>query len=211
MTTSGTVGATYVDVTNLVEHAYRRCGKLASTISSELQLSARENLFFLLSDLANRGLSLWCVEKQVLGINSNQIQFPLRQGTVDVMTALYRTKTDLTGTTISGKPGDTITIKHAEILDKSGNFYKELKMLKKHNYDIITADLDGSDLYSYKKRKNIVIVLSNEANGPSKQILELSDKIKNKDKKYYEDHKKEIQEKQKIYRKENKDKKNKLK
>ena len=102
MTTSGTVGATYVDVTNLVEHAYRRCGKLASTISSELQLSARENLFFLLSDLANRGLSLWCVEKQVLGINSNQIQFPLRQGTVDVMTALYRTKTDLTGTTISG-------------------------------------------------------------------------------------------------------------
>ena len=102
MTTSGTVGNTVIDVTNLIEHSYRRCGKLASTISSELQLSARENLYFLLSDLANRGLSLWCVEKQVMGINPNQIQFPLRQGTVDVMTALYRTKTDLTGSTISG-------------------------------------------------------------------------------------------------------------
>jgi hypothetical protein len=102
MTTSGTVGNTVTDVTTLVEHSYRRCGKLASTISSELQLSAKENLFFLLSDLANRGLSLWCVEKQVLGINTNQIQFPLRQGTVDVMNTLYRTKTDLTGTTISG-------------------------------------------------------------------------------------------------------------
>lgn len=102
MTTSGVSGQFTVDATSIIEHAYRRCGKLASTISSELQLSARENLFFLLSDLANRGLSLWCVEKQVMGINSNQIQFPLRQGTVDIMTALYRTKTDLTGSTISG-------------------------------------------------------------------------------------------------------------
>ena len=102
MATSGTVGQTSVNVTTLIEHAYRRCGKLASTISSELQLSARENLFFLLSDLSNRGLSLWCVDKQVLGVQANQIQFALKAGTVDVMTALYRTKTDLTGSTISG-------------------------------------------------------------------------------------------------------------
>lgn len=102
MTTSGTVGQTPINVTTVIEHAYRRCGKLASTISSELQLSARENLFFLLSDLANRGLSLWCVEKQVLCVEANKIVFPLRQGTVDIMTALYRTKTDLTGSVISG-------------------------------------------------------------------------------------------------------------
>ena len=102
MSTSGTVGQTSIDATSIIEHAYRRCGKLASTISSELQLSARENLFFLLSDLANRGLSLWCVEKQVLCVTANQITFPLRQGTVDVMTALYRTKTDLTGDTVAG-------------------------------------------------------------------------------------------------------------
>ena len=104
MATSGTVGQTSVDATTVIEHAYRRCGKLASTISSELQLSARENLYFLLSDLANRGLSLWCVQKQVLGVAANQVQFPLAVGTVDVMTTLYRTSTELTGTTISG-PG----------------------------------------------------------------------------------------------------------
>ena len=102
MTTSGTVGKTQIDVTNIIEHAYRRCGKLASTVSSELQLSARENLFFLLSDLANRGLSLWCVEKQILCVGGNQSVLALRQGTVDIMTALYRTKTDLTGSIISG-------------------------------------------------------------------------------------------------------------
>lgn len=102
MATSGTVGQTSIDVTTIIEHAYRRCGKLTSTVSSELQLSARENLFFLLSDLANRGLSLWCVEKQVIGVRANHVIYPLRAGTVDVMNVLYRTKTDLDGTTISG-------------------------------------------------------------------------------------------------------------
>src|ERR1035437_10189263 len=101
MTTSGTVGQTIVDTTTFIEHAFRRCGKLATTISSELQLSARENLYFLLSDLANRGLSLWCVQKSVLGVNPNEIQITLPLGTVDVMNALYRTKTDLAGTIIS--------------------------------------------------------------------------------------------------------------
>ena len=66
MATSQTVGRTSVSVTSLVEHAFRRCGKLASTISGELQMSAKENLFFLLTDLANRGLSLFCQKKTVL-------------------------------------------------------------------------------------------------------------------------------------------------
>jgi len=65
---------------------------------------------------------------------------------------------------------------HLNIFD-SDNFYKEIELLKKDNYDILIADLDGSDLYSYKKKKKIVIVLSNEANGPSKQILDLSDLV----------------------------------
>jgi hypothetical protein len=102
MTTSGQIGQYQVDATAIIEHAFRRCGKLASTISAELQLSARENLFFLLSDLANRGLSLWCVQKYVLGVNANQNSYPLPIGVVDVNNALYRTKTDLTGSTISG-------------------------------------------------------------------------------------------------------------
>lgn len=88
--------------TAVIEHAFRRCGKLASTISSELQLSAKENLFFLLSDLANRGISLWCIQKNILAVTPNQITFDLPRGTVDVHTTLYRTKTDLAGDTISG-------------------------------------------------------------------------------------------------------------
>lgn len=100
MTTSGTVGLFSVSVTSVIEHAFRRCGKLASTISSELQLSARENLFFLLSDLANRGLSLWCTQKYVTGVVAYQPSITLPVGVVDVMNTLYRTKTDLTASAV---------------------------------------------------------------------------------------------------------------
>jgi len=60
---------------------------------------------------------------------------------------------------------------------ESLNFYEELQQMKDNDFEIITADLNGADLYSYTKKKKIVIVLSNEANGPSKQILDLSDRI----------------------------------
>ena len=102
MASSGTVAQTRTTTTKVIEHAFRRCGKLASTISSELQLSAKDNLFYLLSSMANKGLSLWCVQKVVLGVTPDKVQFDMPAGTIDVMTTLYRTKTDLTGSTISG-------------------------------------------------------------------------------------------------------------
>lgn len=102
MATSGTVGQTVITVTDIIEHAARRCGVLPSTLSGETQLSARQSLYILTTDLANRGLSLWCVAKQVLGMNANQTIFNLPVGTVDCLDVLYRTKTDLTGQSISG-------------------------------------------------------------------------------------------------------------
>jgi hypothetical protein len=100
--TSGTVGQTTISVTDMIEHATRRCGVLPSTLSGEQQLAARQSLFMLCADLANRGLSLWCVGKQVLGMNANQSVINMPVGTVDLVNALYRTKTDLTGSAISG-------------------------------------------------------------------------------------------------------------
>lgn len=98
MATSGTVGQTVIDVTTIIEHAVRRCGVKATTITAEQQLSARENLFLILSDLSNRGVSLWCVQKTVIGLLANQTAFALPVGTVDVLNANYRTTTRLTGT-----------------------------------------------------------------------------------------------------------------
>lgn len=54
------------------------------------------------------------------------------------------------------------------------NFYKNIEILKSKEYLILCADLTGNNLYKFEERKNIVLVLANEANGPSSKILELS-------------------------------------
>jgi hypothetical protein len=86
----------------MIEHATRRCGKLASSLTSEQQLSARENLYFILSDLANRGINLWSITKQVLTLVNGQPTYQLAVGTVDLLKAFYRTQSIQTGTQISG-------------------------------------------------------------------------------------------------------------
>ncbi len=102
MTTSGTVGQTRATITDLIEHATRRCGVLPSMLSGEQQLAARKNLFFLCTDLVNRGLSLFSVKQVVLGMLTDQTVFNLPASCTDVLDVLYRTKTDLDGDGISG-------------------------------------------------------------------------------------------------------------
>jgi len=102
LATSGTVGSTVVDVTTTIEHACRRTGKLASSLTSEQLLSARENLYFILADLMNRGINLWTISKQILTITPGVATMPLSIGTVDILKALYRTSTPQSGTVISG-------------------------------------------------------------------------------------------------------------
>jgi hypothetical protein len=88
--TSGTVGQTLVDVTSIIEHAVRRCGVSASVITSEAQQSARDNLFFILSNLATKGLSLWCVQRLTFGLTTGRNTYKLPVGTVDLLNVLQR-------------------------------------------------------------------------------------------------------------------------
>lgn len=57
------------------------------------------------------------------------------------------------------------------------NFYGELEHLKKNNYKIIVADLNGEDLYQFGKPEESVIVFSSEAHGPSQELLNLADHV----------------------------------
>jgi TrmH family RNA methyltransferase len=52
----------------------------------------------------------------------------------------------------------------------------DITNLKNKGYKIFCSDLNGEDLYSVSFSKNSVLVFSNEANGPSQEILELADK-----------------------------------
>lgn len=90
MATSGTVGSTVIDVTTVIEHAVRRCGVSVASLPAESLVSTQENLYLLLTNLANRGINLWCVQKQVLALIPNQKVYNMPVGTVDLLRANYR-------------------------------------------------------------------------------------------------------------------------
>ena len=90
MAYSGTVGTTVINVQKLIDHGARRCGKLAEELTSEQVLSARESLYFLLSNLINIGIQYWAIEKKVYGLQADKYIYQLPVGGNDVLQALYR-------------------------------------------------------------------------------------------------------------------------
>jgi len=90
MAYSGTVGTTVINVQKLIDHGARRCGKLAEELTSEQVMSARESLYFLLSNLINIGIQYWAIEKKVYGLKADQYIYKLPVGGNDVLNALYR-------------------------------------------------------------------------------------------------------------------------
>lgn len=105
MAYSGTVGTTVIDVQTLIDHGARRCGKLAEELTSEQQLSARQSLYFLLSNLANKGIQYWAINKEVIGLQADKYIYSMPLGCVDVLNVLYRTMNRPDGTYTSSAGG----------------------------------------------------------------------------------------------------------
>ena len=51
-----------------------------------------------------------------------------------------------------------------------------LNRLKKSDYEILCADIEGENIFAYKSDKKKILVLSSESHGPSKEIEKVSDK-----------------------------------
>ena len=102
MTTSGTVGTTVVNTTQLIEHAVRRCGLSPASITAETLQICRENLYLLMLALANRGLNLWCVVYDYIGLAANQATYQLPVGTISLLEMYYATPSRAMGTDTAG-------------------------------------------------------------------------------------------------------------
>ena len=105
MTTSGTVGQTVVTVQNLIDNGARRAGKLAEELTVEQVQSAKQSLFFVLSNLINQGIQYFAIKKQVYGLQPNKYEYTLPAGGVDVLNALYRYMTQPVGSYSSSAGG----------------------------------------------------------------------------------------------------------
>lgn len=106
MAYSGTVGTTVVNVQTLIDHGARRCGKLAEELTSEQIVSAKESLYYLLSNLINIGIQYWAIDKKVIGLKANQYIYDLPLGSNDVLQALYRRMNRPTGSYATSAGGN---------------------------------------------------------------------------------------------------------
>jgi len=100
MSTSGTNGFN-LDVTDLVEEAFERCGK---EIRNGYDLrTARRSINLLTIEWANRGINLWTVEQGQIPININggQISYPLPVDTIDLLDTVIRQNTGTNQTDIN--------------------------------------------------------------------------------------------------------------
>jgi len=103
MTTSGTV-AFNLDLNNVVEEAFERCGSELRT-GGDLR-TARRSLNLLTIEWANRGINLWTIEEGSIAMVADTATYNLPVDTIDLLDMIMRTgsgtaQSDLTLTRIS--------------------------------------------------------------------------------------------------------------
>jgi len=117
MTTTG-VSTFNLDLNDLIEEAFERCGKELRT-GYDFR-TARRSLNIMTIEWANRGINLWTIEQgQIpININASQISYPLPIDTIDLLDTVIRTgtgqnQTDININRISESTYSTIPNKNA--------------------------------------------------------------------------------------------------
>jgi hypothetical protein len=88
---ASTTGSTSfnLDVNDLIEEAFERCGKeLRSGYDFK---TARRSLNLLTIEWANRGLNLWTVEQGIITLATGQAMYPIPNDTIDLLDMVIRT------------------------------------------------------------------------------------------------------------------------
>ena len=88
MTTSGTA-AFNLDLNDIIEEAYERCGVEVRT--GYEHRTARRSLNLLFADWSNRGINLWTIEQGSIPLVQGQITYDLPVDTVDLLEQVIRT------------------------------------------------------------------------------------------------------------------------
>lgn len=116
MTTSGTTGFN-LDLNNLVEEAFERCG--AELRTGYDMRTARRSLNLLTIEWANRGINLWTIEQGEIPLVQGQDVYDLPVDTIDLLDHVIRTgsgqnQTDINITRISESTYSTIPNKNTQ-------------------------------------------------------------------------------------------------
>ena len=115
MTTSG-LNAFNLDLSELVEEAFERCGQELRT-GYDLR-TARRSLNILTIEWSNRGINLWTIDQGSFPLVTGQIAYPIPTDTIDLLDQVIRTgsgssQVDINITRISESTYATIPTKNA--------------------------------------------------------------------------------------------------
>lgn len=129
MTTSGTTGQTIVQVAALYEGVVRRCGGNPADIGPESLEILSNNLYFILSNMSNRGVNLWRLYQPLFALYSGQQTYAMNAGDIDITKCMYRTPSRLSPSAVTSSNGGTTSyLSDADIdtvctqLGAAGNF-----------------------------------------------------------------------------------------
>jgi hypothetical protein len=109
MAFSNTVSQTNFNTRRVIDNAIRRCKLTAQQITAEHIDIANDQLYLFLSDLANQGAPLWCIEKQIYPLYEGVGDITMTDGTVDILNSNFRTLQPVTGTNVDTSTTRTVS------------------------------------------------------------------------------------------------------
>jgi hypothetical protein len=120
MAYSNTVSQTVFTTQRVIDSAVRRCRVPAAQITAETISIANDQLYLLLSDLANQGVPLWCIQKCIYPLYEGTPTITTYSGTVDLLNTNLRTLQAATGTNTDTTTARTVAFTGATAVSTVG-------------------------------------------------------------------------------------------
>lgn len=120
MAYSNTVSQTVFTTQRVIDNAVRRCRVPAAQITAETISIANDMLYLLLSDLANQGVPLWCIQKCIYPLYEGTPTITTYTGTVDLLNTNLRSLQQVTGTNVDTSTDRTVTFTGATAVSTVG-------------------------------------------------------------------------------------------
>jgi len=110
---SNTVSQTVFTTQRVIDNAVRRCRVAAEQITAETISIANDMLYLLLSDLANQGTPLWCIQKSIYPLYEGTPTITTTVGTVDLLNTNLRRLQEVTGINTDTTTSRTVSFSSA--------------------------------------------------------------------------------------------------
>ena len=120
MAYSNTVSQTVFNTRRVIDNAVRRCKLTSQQITAEYVSIANDALYLLLSDLANQGVPLWCIEKLIMPLYDGVGTVALPARIVDVLNSNLRYLQEVTGTNTDTSTSRTVAFGDAVFVSTVG-------------------------------------------------------------------------------------------